>query len=608
MDMPLNLLIPALRRQYQAGTLTPQALVRDVIARCEAAGADNAWILRLPAAAILEQVDALESRRAAAGGSLAGLPLYGVPFAVKDNIDYAGVPTTAACPEFAYVPAESAPVVDRLIAAGAILVGKTNLDQFATGLVGTRSPYGAVANAFRPEYISGGSSSGSAVVVARGLVSFALGTDTAGSGRIPAGFNNIVGVKPTVGRLSARGMLPACRSLDCISIFALTAADGATVLGVASAFDPRDTYSRRGDGGSASLGAAPRLGIPLRPEFCGDAEQERLFNLAVERAKSMGATIRTVDLGPFLGTAALLYDGPWVAERYAAIETVMRERPRIVHPVVRQVIESATRYSAVDAFKGVYRLQELRRATAAVWEGIDALLVPTAPTIYTIAQVNADPVTKNSHMGIYTNFVNLLDLCALALPAAMREDGLPFGVTLIAPAWCDEALAEFGTRWQRASALPLGATGIALPPGETAAVPPLAGGYARVAAVGAHMRGLPLNHQLATRGARFVAEAMSAQAYRLYALPGTVPPKPGMVRVGPSNTAPGTSIALELWDLPLERFGELAAEVPPPLAIGSVELADGSWVKGFVCEGHAVAGADDISSYGGWRAYLASRA
>ncbi len=533
------------------------------------------------------------------------LPLYGIPFAVKDNIDYAGVPTTAACPEFAYVPAESAAVVERLIAAGAVLIGKTNLDQFATGLVGTRSPYGAVANAFRPEYISGGSSSGSAVVVARGLVSFALGTDTAGSGRIPAGFNNIVGVKPTVGRLSARGMLPACRSLDCISIFALTAADGATVLEVASAYDPRDSYSRQRSRGAASLGATPRLGIPLHPEFCGDAEQERLFGQAVERAKGMGATVQAVDLGPFLDTAALLYDGPWVAERYAAIEAVMRERPRIVHPVVRQVIENATRYSAVDTFNGEYRLQELRRLTSKVWEGIDALLVPTAPTIYTIAQVNAEPVARNSDLGIYTNFVNLLDLCALALPAAMRGDGLPFGVTLIAPAWCDEALSGFGTRWQHATGLTLGATGALLPAAAAAVMPPLAAGHARVAVVGAHLRGLPLNHQLTARGARFVAEAMSAPAYGLYALPGTVPPKPGMVRIEASRA--GTSIALELWDVPLERFGELVAEVPPPLAIGSVQLADGSWVKGFVCEGHVAAGATDISAHGGWRAYLASR-
>jgi allophanate hydrolase len=595
----------ALRQQYLLGVLTPGTLMAELDTLYAAAGADNAWILRLPATSIEAQVRALESRRAAAGGSIAGLPLYGIPFAVKDNIDYAGVPTTAACPEFAFVPPHSAPVIERLIAAGAILLGKTNLDQFATGLVGTRSPYGAVANAFRPEYISGGSSSGSAVVVARGLVSFALGTDTAGSGRIPAGFNNIVGIKPTVGRLSARGMLPACRSLDCISIFALTATDGAVVLDVASAFDPLDAYSRRSAGGAAALGAAPRLGIPLHPEFCGDAEQERLFHLAVERARGMGASIRTVDLGPFMDTAALLYDGPWVAERYAAIEAVMRERPHIAHPVVRQVIENAVRYSAVDAFKGTYRLQELRRRTCAVWEGIDALLVPTAPTIYTIAQVEAEPIARNSELGTYTNFVNLLDLCAIALPAAMRNDGLPFGITLIAPAWCDDALIEFGSRWQHATGLTLGAVGLALPAVDKAPLQPVPAGHARVAVVGAHLRGLPLNYQLSRRGACFAGEAKSAPAYSLYALPGTVPPKPGMLRVGAGGV--GTSIALELWDLPLTRFGELVAEVPPPLAIGSVELADGSWVKGFVCEGHAVAGATDISSHGGWRAYLASR-
>ncbi|MDB5804296.1 MAG: allophanate hydrolase [Betaproteobacteria bacterium] len=599
----MNLLISSLRRQYLAGSLTPATAMQEVLARCDAAGEDNAWISRVSAAGIAAQVAMLEQRRATAGGSLAGLPLYGVPFAIKDNIDYAGMHTTAACKEFAFMPVESAAVVQRLVDAGAILVGKTNLDQFATGLVGTRSPYGAVKNSFKPEYISGGSSSGSASVVARGLVSFALGTDTAGSGRIPAGFNNIVGIKPTVGRLSARGMLPACRSLDCVSIFALTAADGAQVLAAASGFDPGDTYSRHPAAGAATLGAAPRLGIPAQLEFFGDAEQQRVFEQAVERAQRMGAVISSIDLSPFLATAALLYDGPWVAERYAAIETVMRERPEIVHPVVREVIAGATAYSAVDAFKAYYRREELRRMTAPVWKDIDALLVPSAPTIYTIKEVNDDPVVKNSHLGTYTNFVNLLDLCAIAVPAAMRNDGLPFGITLIAPAWYDEALVGFADRWQHDTGLPLGATGLELPAQDTSALAPPAPGHARIAVVGAHLRGLPLNHQLTTRGARFAGEALSAPAYRLYALPGTVPPKPGMLRADG-----GASIALELWDVPLESFGAFVAEVPPPLAIGSVQLQDGAWVKGFVCEGIAAAGATDISSFGGWRAYLASLA
>ena len=598
----MSLLISTLRTRYRSGALTPAQMLRDVVARCDAQGDDNAWIARVSAAGLAAQLEALEARHAKAGGSLAGLPLYGVPFAIKDNIDYAGMPTTAACKEFAFVPEESATAVDRLIAAGAILIGKTNLDQFATGLVGTRSPYGAVKNSFRPEYISGGSSSGSASVVARGLVSFALGTDTAGSGRIPAGFNNIVGIKPTVGRLSGFGMLPACRSLDCISIFALTAQDGAQVLSVASGFDARDAYSRVPEGGAATFGAAPRFGVPVAPEFFGDTEQQCMFEQAVERARRLGAVIKPVDLTPFLRTAELLYDGPWVAERYAAIEAVMRERPEIVHPVVRGVIASATRYSAADAFKAQYKREELRRATSSVWEGVDALLVPSAPTIYTIAQVNADPVVKNSHLGTYTNFVNLLDLCALAVPAAMRGDGLPAGVTLIAPAWCDEALIDFATRWQGDTGLPLGATGVALPPADPVAVPAVTAGHVRVAVVGAHLRGLPLNHQLTTRNARFVAEAQSAPAYRLYALPGTVPPKPGMLRVADA----GSALALELWDLPLERFGAFVAEIPAPLGIGSVQLADGSWVKGFVCEAVATQGATDISPFGGWRAYLSS--
>lgn len=598
----MNPLISNLRAQYLAGALTPENLLREVQAACDAEGEDNAWIARVPPEGIAAQLAALAQRRAAAGGSLDALPLYGVPFAIKDNIDYAGMPTTAACKEFAFVPPESAAVVERLIAAGAILVGKTNLDQFATGLVGTRSPYGPVKNTFKPQYISGGSSSGSASVVARGLVSFALGTDTAGSGRIPAGFNNIVGIKPTVGRLSARGMLPACRSLDCISIFALSAAEGAQVLAVATGFDAADPYSRKSEGGSASLGAAPRFGIPRDPEFFGDVEQERLFGLAVERARAMGAQITPIDLAPFHETAALLYDGPWVAERYAAIEQVMRERPEIVHPVVRKVIESAMRFSASDAFKAHYRREELRRDTARAWQSIDALLVPSAPTIYTIEQVLADPVALNSNLGTYTNFVNLLDLCAIAVPAAMRKDGLPFGVTLIAPAWNDEALTGFAARWQQDTGLPLGATGLQLPKPAPAALPAVEAGHARIAVVGAHLRGLPLNHQLTTRGARFVGEVKSAPNYCLFALPGTVPPKPGMVRIAEG----GAALALELWDVPLANFGAFVAEVPPPLAIGSVEIEGGAWVKGFVCEGHATAGAQDITSFGGWRAYLAS--
>ena len=596
----LNILISDLHAQYRLRTLRPTVLVEQLLARMPAD--DAAWISRVPEAQLRAAAVALEERLAAAGGDMTGMPLYGIPFAVKDNIDAAGLPTTAGCPAFAYTPTHNAAVVELLLGAGAVLLGKTNLDQFATGLVGTRSPYGAVPNTFRPEYISGGSSSGSASVVARGLASFALGTDTAGSGRVPAGFNNIVGLKPTRGHLSARGLVPACRSLDCISIFASTSADARAVLAVAGAYDDADAYSRPARTGLAAIPAAPRVGVPKVTEFFGDCEQAAQFARAVARMRADGAQIVEFDLAPFFEAAALLYQGPWVAERYAAIEAVMRDRPEVVDPVVREVIAQAGRYSAVDAFKAQYRLEEIRRATAPLWRAIDVMMLPTSPTNYTLDEIRAAPVQNNSRLGTYTNFVNLLDLSAIALPASMRGDGLPFGVTFVAPAWMDDALCEFGVRWQAGNGLPLGATGLALP--ASALVPPAsrpASGWVRVAVVGAHLTGMPLNHQLTTRDARLVCRTETAPVYRLYALNDSVPPKPGLLRVA----ADGRAIVVELWDMPLSRFGEFVAEIPAPLAIGSLLLDDGATVKGFVCEPFALDGAEDISSYGGWRSYVA---
>jgi allophanate hydrolase len=600
------MLISELLARYRSGDLTPQRLVRERyagMADAAEAKSDPAWIACVDLETLLGDAATLEQRLQDAGGDWSRFPLYGIPFAVKDNIDARGLPTTAACPAFAYRPAEDAEVVRRLRAAGALLIGKTNLDQFATGLVGTRSPYGAVPNAFNPAYISGGSSSGSASVVARGLVAFSLGTDTAGSGRVPAGFNNIVGLKPTRGAISARGMAPACRTLDCVSIFALTAGDAQAVLAVAAGFDPSDAYSRGPAGVLPSLPKAPRIGVPRAPEFFGDAAQAAAFEHAVAHAKAQGATIVDVDFGALAEVAALLYQGPWVAERYAAIESWMRERPEALDPTVRQVIGQAVNYSAVDVFKAQYRLEELRREVAPLWSAIDVLMVPTAPTIYTIAQVNADPVAKNSHLGTYTNFVNFLDMSAIAVPASMRADGLPFGVTFIAPAWADTALCALGARWQGSTGLTLGATGAALTMQPLPAHNVLASGQVRVAVVGAHLSGMPLNHQLASRGAQLVREAHTAPTYRLYALPGTTPPKPGLRRTGEG----GGAILLELWDMPLANFGDFVEEVPAPLAIGSLQLDDGSWVKGFVCEPHALEGAEDIFRFGGWRAYIASR-
>jgi allophanate hydrolase len=561
---------------------------------------DNAWIRRVDRDLLDEQLDGLRLLLAAAGGDMSRLPLYGVPFAIKDNIDAAGWPTTAACPEFAYTPGEDATVVQRLRAAGAILIGKTNLDQFATGLVGTRSPHGAVANSFKPEYVSGGSSSGSASVVARGIAAFSLGTDTAGSGRVPAGFNNIVGLKPTKGWLSTAGVVPACRTLDCVSIFALTVDDAERVAEVAGGFDERDPYSRRMPAGARPWPKAPRLAIPATLEFFGDAQAAAVFDDAVRGLVAAGAQVEAIDFAPFDELAALLYQGPWVAERYAAVETLWKEKPDAIHPVVRGIVEQAANYSALDAFKAEYRRAELTRLIHQALAGFDALVVPTSPSIYTIAQLEADPVTLNSRLGVYTNFANLADLSALAVPAGMRGDGLPSGITLIGLAWQDRALARFGKHWQALRGLPLGATGAPLP------APDAASGEApadtvRVAVVGAHLTGMPLNHQLTSRHAVFVEKTLTAGDYRLYALANTTPPKPGLVK-----SDSGGAIEVELWDVPVTAFGAFVAEIPAPLGIGTLELQDGRNVKGFICEPRGLDGARDITAFGGWRAYLAS--
>ncbi|MGE8689916.1 MAG: allophanate hydrolase [Achromobacter sp.] len=583
---------------YREEGATPETLLAAWAERGDPS--DHAWISRLDGAALARQLEALSGRLASVDGDLARLPLYGVPFAIKDNIDAAGWPTTAACPEFAYVPDEDATVVRRLRAAGAILVGKTNLDQFATGLVGTRSPLGAVANAFKPEYISGGSSSGSASVVARGLAAFSLGTDTAGSGRVPAGFNNIVGLKPTRGWLSTAGVVPACRTLDCVSVFALTVDDAELVAGIAGGYDERDPYSRpRPADAARRWPEAPRLAVPAQLEFFGDAQAAAAFEEAVRALREDGATVEAIDFAPFGELAALLYSGPWVAERFAAVESLWSRMPDAIHPVVRGIVEQASRYSALDAFKAEYRRAELSRRIQRSLEGFDALVVPTAPSIYTIAQLQADPVELNSRLGVYTNFANLADLSALAVPAGMREDGLPAGITLIGPAWQDAALARFGRRWQARRGLPLGATGAPLPP--LGSGPDGTSDSVRVSVVGAHLTGMPLNHQLTSRGAVFVEKTRTAGDYRLYALANTAPPKPGLVK-----SAAGAPIEVELWDVPLSAFGAFVAEIPAPLGIGTLELEDGRLVKGFICEPRGLDGARDITAFGGWRAYLAS--
>ncbi len=595
---PIYLDLTRLGAAYAEGALDPGRLVERLLPALAASDGDAVWISRLPESELRARARRLEAMPRAERG-----PLWGVPFAVKDNIDAVPLPTTAACPEFAYAPEASATAVQRLLDAGAIMVGKTNLDQFATGLVGVRTPYGVARNPFDAAFVPGGSSSGSAVAVAAGLVSFALGTDTAGSGRVPASFNNIVGLKPTKGLISTTGLVPACRSLDCISIFALTAADAAAVLGIAGGFDPTDPYSRhvtqrpcRGFDGLV-------LGLP-QPEqllFFGDQAAQAIYETALARAVRLGARLVDVDLAPFLETASLLYAGPWVAERAAAVGDFLAAQPDAVWPTTRAVIETAASFSAVDAFKGAYRLAELVRATAPVWERIDALLLPTAPTIYRVAELEAEPILLNSRLGTYTNFVNLLDLSALALPAGFRDDGLPWGITLVAPSGSDRMLTGLGQAWQRSTGLTLGATGASLP-AETE-LAPTGDDTIDLAVVGAHLSGEPLNHQLVALGGQLVNATRTAACYRLFAIPGTTPPKPGLLRVAESA---GTGIEVEVWRLSSAAMGQFLALVPPPLAIGTVELADGTQVKGFLGEAHALADARDITSFGGWRAFRAA--
>ena len=533
------------------------------------------------------------------------LALYGVTVAVKDNIDVAGLPTTAACPAFAYVPSRDAESVARLKRAGALIVGKTNLDQFATGLVGVRSPYGVPRNPLRADLVPGGSSSGSAVAVARGIVPLALGTDTAGSGRVPAALNNIVGLKPSLGLVSTAGVVPACRSLDCVSIFALTVSDAFGALKVIAGSDPDDPYSRAIALGA--LSAVPpriRIGVPRASDriFLGDRNAAAGFEAAERIARDLGASLVDIDLTPFFEAAKLLYDGPWVAERTAAVGDFIARQPEDVLPVTRTIISRGLGKSAADLFRGFHRLAELRVQTRRVFADIDALMVPTMPAACTVAEVEADPIGANSRLGTYTNFVNLLDLPGLAVPVSLAADGTPFGVTLLAPSGHDAQVASLGLALHAHAGVPLGALGTPQP-----LSPPLKHGpqpgEVVIAVVGAHLSGMPLNHELRTLRARFLCATTTADDYRLFALNGGQEPRLGLLRV-PAGT--GAVIELETWAVPMEGFGRFVASVPPPLSIGTIRLNDGNLVKGFLVEAEAVAGARDISSFGGWRAFRAA--
>ncbi|WP_111495552.1 allophanate hydrolase [Marinobacter bohaiensis] len=594
-SIPLD--IPALLQAYRSGDLTPAAVVSHLLERASQFSAHNAWIHLAGEDELMPYLTRLQR------SSPDELPLYGIPFAVKDNIDVAGMDTTAGCEAFRYRPERHAAVVEALVAAGAIPLGKTNLDQFATGLVGTRSPepWGACRNSIDPEYVSGGSSSGSAVATALGLVSFALGTDTAGSGRVPAAFNNLIGLKPTLGRLSVRGVVPACQSLDCVSIFARSAEQAQAVLTVASAPDAEDPWQRPAPIGRQPIPARFRFGVPQdeQLDFDGNEGARQLFNNAIRDLEALGGEAVTLDFEPFLDTAKLLYEGPWVAERYLATSPLIQERPDALLDVTRGIISQGANGSAAEAFSARYRLQALKHVADRAWDEVDVMLTPTAPTIYTIAELDEEPVARNSRLGTYTNFMNLLDYSAVAVPSGFLESGLPLGCTLFAPAFQDEALLALASRLHPRGTHTVGALGDTL---HSPAIDASAGTI-DVLVCGAHLSGLPLNHQLTERHAVLQETTETAAAYRMYLLAGGPPLRPGMIR----DENDGTRLPVEIWRVPADRFGSFVAGIPAPLGIGKVELADGRWVSGFICEPIGLEGAEDITHLGGWRGFLASR-
>ncbi len=596
--------IVSLELSYRKHETTPSKVVREIYAAIRAQGERPVWISLVDEGLNLKQAKRLEAIE-----DKSKLPLFGIPFAVKDNFDVAGMPTTAGCPEFAHEAHVTAHAVQRLLDAGAILIGKTNMDQFATGLVGTRTPYGACSSVFDAAYISGGSSSGSAVAVAKGLVSFSLGTDTAGSGRVPAAFNQLVGVKPTRGLVSTRGLLPACRTLDCVSVFAETCADAARVLGVAQGFDAEDAFSRKavpGEGATPWTAAKFRFGVPAESslEFFGDEQAQAVYLRAVEAMTKLGGEVVRFDYAPFDAAASLLYSGPWVAERLAAIEAFVAGHAEAMDPTVAGIISGAKRFSAAEAFKAEYELKAIRRQTDAVLDQVDFLLLPTAPTTWTIAQVQAEPVALNTRLGYYTNFVNLLDLAAVAVPAGMRADGLPFGVSVIGRAFTDAGLLEVGDRLHRSLAVTLGGSERLLQdtPAITPALAPQ--GCVMMAVVGAHLTGQPLNWQMTERKARLVKTVKTDAHYRLYVLPNSMPAKPGLVY---TPEFAGLGIELEVWAMPEDTVGTFLNGIPAPLGLGTVLLEDGSRVKGFLCEPAGIVGAEEITHLGGWRAYLQAK-
>lgn len=583
-----DLQLDVLRAAYLSGEQSPRRLMLALRERAEALNPEfNMFIHLLSAEELEPYLAALESR------SIESLPLYGVPFAIKDNIDLAGIPTTAACPAYAYTPARTATTVQKLIDLGAVPLGKTNLDQFATGLNGTRSPYGPCRNSVLSDYPSGGSSAGSPLTVALGLTSFALGTDTAGSGRVPAALNNLVGLKATKGLISTAGVVPACRTLDCVTTFTATAQEASQLLALTTGLDPEDAYSRANpawNGATAFGDVRPfRFGVPRQEDlqFFDCNEGPVLFAAAVERLQALGGEAVSLDLSPFLEAARLLYDGPWVAERYSVVGELARTRPEAVLPVIHAVLAKGPEVTGVETFRAQYRLQALKAECDRLMARLDCVLTPTIGRPVTLAELAEEPVLRNSELGYYTNFMNLLDYAAVAVPSATMANGLPWGVTLFGRAFTDQYLLSLAHAYASGQSV-----------GRVASHD-----QTRLVVCGAHLDGLALNWQLKQRGATLVETTHSAAAYRLYALAGGPVQRPGMVRVAEQ----GVAISVEVWQLPSAELGSFLSGIPAPLGLGKVELADGRWETGFICEGYGLTGAEDISQWGGWRAWLASR-
>lgn len=573
------------RRAYANGH-TLEELMRGVWEAIRDEPDDGIFISKTPWETIKARISQIEGK---------DLPLYGIPYVAKDNIDVEGLPTTAACPDFSYHPVESATVVKLLSEAGAICFGKTNLDQFATGLVGIRTPYPAPKNPFDESYLPGGSSCGSAVAVAKELVVFSLGTDTAGSGRVPAAFNELIGLKPSLGCLSTKGVVDACKTLDCVSVFAQNCADADEVLNVAGKYDPEEAWSRKPPAKWKRFPARFRFGVPSEEDliFFGWEDARSLFHAAAETLSELGGEAVEIRLEPFLDAAKLLYEGPWVTERYVGIRDFLESKPQSIFPVTRKIIEGGKHPLASDFFHARYKLAECKRLADIEMSKVDFIIAPTTPRNFTVAEVEAEPIRLNSILGTYTNFMNLLDYSALALPAGRYEEKMPWGITAFAVAWMDRALLELGAKYERAISR------------DAPLVSSEGFDEIQLVVCGAHLEGMALNAQLTNRGAHLVSRGNTQDCYRMYLIPagGGLPERPALIRVDHG----GVQIETETWALSTESFGDFVSNIPSPLGIGKVLLENGKSLPGFIAEPIAAVGARDISEFGGWRGWMAAK-